>query len=108
AGGGSAGGDRVRVSRPALTGAVVTVASRHEGWRVPFAARLVVGLIGAGVAAGCAGVAETLELFPGAHRASRKCSGGRESPARRSSSSCRPGGLALPLRGGEPEQARSP
>jgi hypothetical protein len=37
----------------AALGGVVTVAARHEGWRLPFLARVCVAFVGAALAAGC-------------------------------------------------------
>ncbi len=49
----------------ALLGGLVTVAHRHEGWRVPVVARVVVALVGASVTAGCADASGLIGAFGG-------------------------------------------
>ena len=50
----------------ALIGGVVTVAGRHDGWRMPSVGRLVVAFVGAAVAANCVTTSYELSRFPGA------------------------------------------
>ncbi len=59
----------------ALIGGVVTVAGRHEGWRLPALSRLVVALVGAAVAANCVTTSYLLSDLPGTDAEAAKALG---------------------------------